>query len=225
MRTSSRTILLAGLSSLAVAAFAATLASAAPQGDSTRPDPGTRMMDTMDANKDGVLTLEEFQAGGTERFGRMDKNGDGFLEPGEGRPDEAKGEGPKGPMAGKGGHHRDNPDTDGDGRVSAQEHTAAASAMFARADTNKDGYLDDKDERPHGMKGPMGPMGPERDAKAPRPTPDTDGDGKVSREEAAAMDARLFARLDRDGNGEVTKDEMAAGRGPHRAPGGPSKAE
>src|SRR6476646_182325 len=34
----------------------------------------------MDANKDGVVTLEEFLGRTDERFARLDKNGDGFID-------------------------------------------------------------------------------------------------------------------------------------------------
>lgn len=45
---------------------------------------------------------------------------------------------------------------------------------------------------------------------------DTDGDGRVSRDEALARAAERFERLDADKDGFITREEMTAARGAHR---------
>lgn len=45
----------------------------------------TKLFDYMDSNKDGKISHAEFDALGDNRFARMDDNGDGKLEKGEGR--------------------------------------------------------------------------------------------------------------------------------------------
>lgn len=46
---------------------------------------------------------------------------------------------------------------------------------------------------------------------------DRNGDGRVDRQEIAAMAARRFGRIDADGDGRVTKAERKGGAGPARA--------
>ncbi|WP_246191038.1 EF-hand domain-containing protein [Pseudoxanthomonas taiwanensis] len=137
----------------------------------------------LDANKDGVIDRQEAAAFPrlAERFDQLDRNKDGKLDRDEmpRPPRHARhghrgphGFGPMAPFAGA--------DKDGDGRVSRAEALAAATARFERMDVNKDGFIDEADRK--AMR--------EQWREAWFKKVDTDGDGKLSREELDAAKAR-----------------------------------
>jgi Ca2+-binding EF-hand superfamily protein len=111
-------------------------------------------------------------------------------------------------------------DTDGDGRVSRAEATAAASERssdwFDKLDLNKDGYITPdemkqaRETRHDHMRAEMKEKMEQRFNDA-----DTNADGQLSLEEAQAKMPRLaerFAALDADKNGQLSKEELRAGR-------------
>lgn len=90
-------------------------------------DPGA-MFDRLDANHDGVISRDEFNAAHeamAERMGGKDHMGGGM----------------RAMHAGMMGHMFAMADVNRDGRVSLEEATNAAAAMFDRADMNHDGIL------------------------------------------------------------------------------------
>lgn len=108
-------------------------------------------------------------------------------------------------------------DTDGDGRVSRAEATAAGSQRsndwFDKVDLDKDGYVTQEElkqarETRHGhMKARMDERFKEADAN---------GDGQLSLDETQAKMPRLaerFTALDADKNGMLSKDELKRGHG------------
>jgi Ca2+-binding EF-hand superfamily protein len=116
-------------------------------------------------------------------------------------------------------------DTDGDGRVSRAEATAAGAERsgewFDKLDVNKDGYVtpdEAKEARAtrsaqmrEGMKQKMDERFKEADANS---------DGQLSLDEVQAKMPRLadrFSMLDSDKNGLLSKEELAKGR-PHHGP-------
>ena len=115
-------------------------------------------------------------------------------------------------------------DTDGDGRVSKAEATAAGATRsgewFDKLDLNKDGYVTQDElkqarETRHEMRGEMKAHMEERFKEA-----DANGDGQLSLDEAQSKMPRLaerFSALDTDKNGLLSKEEIRNG-GP---PGGP----
>ncbi|WP_176696024.1 EF-hand domain-containing protein [Phenylobacterium immobile] len=107
----------------------------------------------LDANGDGKITLQEFQASrGDRMFKRMDVDSDGKLSKAELQMmlDRA----PQGADAAFAAL-----DADKDGFVIRAEADAAAAAMFGRADTDDDGALsrDEIESVRMGMRGPGGP--------------------------------------------------------------------
>jgi hypothetical protein len=75
------------------------IAQARPKGDKGGPPPkGGRCpgMEIMDTDKDGKISLQEWQDFHAKHFKKMDKNGDGFLTKDEMGPMGPM-EGPKGP--------------------------------------------------------------------------------------------------------------------------------
>jgi hypothetical protein len=113
-------------------------------------------------------------------------------------------------------------DTDGDGRVSRAEATAASNKRsgewFDKLDQNKDGYVT-KDE----LKQARATRNENRDemkgkAKEHFKEADANGDGQLSLDEAQAKMPRVAERfndLDADKNGLLTKEELRRGGPPH----------
>lgn len=118
-----------------------------PKDKPERPRGAFISPEEMDANKDGKVTLEEFQAAQAKmteaRFGRLDKNGDGSI---------SKDEYPTPPagVGAEGGRQRFMPDLakldkDGNGSVSKDEFATSTKEMgaerFAKIDKDGDGSI------------------------------------------------------------------------------------
>jgi Ca2+-binding EF-hand superfamily protein len=103
-------------------------------------------------------------------------------------------------------------DTNGDGKVSAEEHAAGASRMFETMDANKDGKvtaveMEGAHQRVTGKKATKGEMPAADKIKAV----DTNGDGVLTAEEHRAGSKSMFERMDTDHDGFLTREELAAG--------------
>ena len=103
-------------------------------------------------------------------------------------------------------------DADHDGKVTRDEHSAAAKKMFDAMDGNEDGKvtaaeMEAAHERVAGRKAKPGEMKAAEKIK----TIDTDGDGVLSAAEHAAGSGTMFEAMDADRDGSLTEAELAAG--------------
>jgi Ca2+-binding EF-hand superfamily protein len=157
-----------------------------------------------DANGDGVLTRQEFDAGRAAMFARLDADNNGVLSRDEMR---ARRHG----RHGRGGHgegmHLAAADANDDGVISREEFLARPNQMFDRLDTDRNGVISQAERDA---------MRAQRSARRERMNPDANGDGAVSREEFDAAGAAIFNRLDANGDGRVTQDEAPRHHG-HRS--------
>jgi hypothetical protein len=119
-------------------------------------DPGSKF-DSMDANKDGMVSAAEHAAAVTTMFGEMDANADGMVSAQEmdARHDtmhaataETRTMNDASDYGGGGMHHEmtsaekiASMDTDGDGMLTSAEHDAGAASMFSKMDTDGNGSL------------------------------------------------------------------------------------
>lgn len=157
-----------------------------------------------DANNDGQVTFDELKAVlpniTSERFARLDRNGDGVLT----KADRAAAGASKGAAAGgKGGvlAKLRQADTNGDRQVSLEEAQAVLPQLteerFRQFDHNGDGVISREDIQ--------------QVLVAKLKQADQDGDGKISLAEAQTamprMTAERFQRLDRNGDGYLSTDD------------------
>ena len=187
------------------------------------------MIEHLDSDKDGKVSLDEFKTNASSAFKTFDADGNGqvtrdeikvrreaFKDARKTVRDASDGEKNKardalhaaGPFKLPGaGRMFDRADTDKNGSLSQAEVLASAEKVFERRDSNKDGAIDTADARPHKSKGHHGKGGEER-AERMLKRLDADNDGKVSQDEMLARASETFERFDADKNGEVTKAEI-----------------
>lgn len=114
--------ILAALATLTTTALAAE----SPQPAATPVDTPKAMLDRMDRNQDGMISLEEYRNAMIRRFGARDRNDDGVLEG-----DEF----PKEWLAGAAAQGAS-------GKVTFEQLSAELPIVFDRFDANKDGQLE-----------------------------------------------------------------------------------
>ncbi|HEX7011781.1 MAG TPA: EF-hand domain-containing protein [Steroidobacteraceae bacterium] len=112
-----------------IAAFAllATLSAPALAG------PTHDRLEQADANKDGMITRDELDMHRAERFAKLDKNADGYLDASDRQGRRRRG---------RHGSHFESLDTDGDGKISKDEFMKAPTPLFDKFDADKSGVLD-----------------------------------------------------------------------------------
>jgi Ca2+-binding EF-hand superfamily protein len=102
-------------------------------------------------------------------------------------------------------------DSNGDGKLSSDEHAAGVRKMFDMMDANKDGKvtaaeMDAAHER-MGKKAHTGEMSSTEKIRMM----DTDNDGVLTADEHAAGAKMMFDKMDTNKDGFLSKSEMAAG--------------
>jgi Ca2+-binding EF-hand superfamily protein len=93
-----------------------------------------RLLDRADANRDGEITRAEFDRVRSDMFGRMDRNGDNFVD----RKDRPRLFGDRFDQAYR---MLSSLDTDGDRRISRTELAHGEAPAFIAGDTNRDNVL------------------------------------------------------------------------------------
>lgn len=188
---------------LAAASFAALAGAAGLAAAQNTPaqERGGRFFEA-DANNDGVVTRQEFDASRTAHFARLDADGNGQLTREEMRQHAG------GQRGQRGGHQLSRADANSDGNITRDEFLARPTQMFDRLDANNDGVISEAERPQRRERGER----PARGERAERPNFDANNDSQISREEFAAMGARMFERLDANSDGRVTRAEAEAAR-------------
>ena len=103
-------------------------------------------------------------------------------------------------------------DTDGDGKLSPDEHAAGAKRMFAAMDADKDGTVTIA-EMDAAHKNVAGKEAKSTDLSSVEKIKvvDKNGDGLLSAEEHAAGSKRMFNTMDVDKDGFLSRAELMAG--------------
>jgi Ca2+-binding EF-hand superfamily protein len=118
-------------------------------------------------------------------------------------------------LAGKGGgvdHQFQAMDTDNDGKISADEHTAGAKKMFETMDADKDGKVTAKEmEAAHHQVTGAPAKKSDMSAADKIKKIDVDGDGVISAGEHTAGAKKMFEMMDTDKDGFLNKAELGAG--------------
>lgn len=190
---------------LIAAALGATALTGAAVAATQQGQPAPRSFAKHDANKDGVITRDEFRASADARFTKLDANKDGKLTADENRAGFGgkRHHGGRGHWGGPRGAFQTMGDTNKDGVTTREEVLAGIDAHFATADRNKDGKIS-ADERPQGRGGRMAGRMMERT--------DTDKDGAISLAEMRASAVERFDRADTNKDGKVDQAERNAVR-------------
>jgi Ca2+-binding EF-hand superfamily protein len=108
-------------------------------------------------------------------------------------------------------------DTNGDGKISAEEHAAGAKKMFQTMDADKDGQvtaaeMDAAHERMAKMMGKTAKPGHAEMSSADKiKLMDTNHDGVLSADEHAAGAKMMFDKMDTDKDGYLSQSELEAG--------------
>lgn len=185
------------------------------------------MLQRLDANSDGKLARDELPERIRPAFERIDANGDGSVDQEEfNRFAQSMRERLPGAQPGAPGAGRPRPefaigamvlkalDADSNGRLSADEISAAAKVL-AKFDANGDGQLD-REELLKQVPEDLRPLPPAGGAPGRGLTQmlellkrmDSNGDGKISKEEAPERIKEAFDRLDANSDGQLDAEEL-----------------
>lgn len=192
-----------------------------------------RMIERLDTDKDGKISLDEFKVQASTTFKAFDADNNGEIskdevkaqraafrearkawreaEAGDAKTkarDAMRAAGPG--MLHGAGRMFERADTDKNGTLSEAEAVAAAETMFNRRDTNSDGFIETAEFKP------MDGRGHGKRAGRMLQRLDLNKDRKVSPEELLQRASMTFLRFDANGDGEVTKDEIKSQRAAFR---------
>ena len=145
-----------------------------------------------DTDKDGKVSLAEFNAGGEKMFKRFDRDDDGKIELKSDRPFMKR-------LA--------KADTNEDGVITKEEAGAFGTERFKALDGDGDGYLSREERKAAWSKGREGRR------EAHFKMLDADGNGSVSLAEFQARTEKMFGYMDRNDDGKVERGEGRHGFG------------
>jgi Ca2+-binding EF-hand superfamily protein len=116
----------------------------------------------------------------------------------------------------EGDHMFQKMDANADGKISVDEHAAAAKTMFETMDANKDGKvtaaeMEAAHEKIVGKAAAGKDKGKQMSAAEKLKVVDTNGDGALSAEEHLAGSKAMFDKMDGNHDGFLTKPELEAG--------------
>jgi Ca2+-binding EF-hand superfamily protein len=194
------------LTALSLCAVAQPANPAAAPG--TRPDFFAHILEQVDTNGDGRISLDEYVAAAGARFKSIDTQNKGSID----AADIASSPAVVARIDRRAESFVQRLDTAGNGYVTKDEYLVAAQNRFARLDSNSDGRLTPDElasshERHGGNAAKTGSaratFGQKRFDKL-----DTNHDGVISKDEFLAEAAARFAQFDTAGNGKVTAAEI-----------------
>ena len=204
-----RTTRLAAFAALSLTA--ALSARAVPPADAAHPRFFEHMLQKMDSNGDGRISLDEYLGAATARFQAIDAQNNGSIDAAEIAAS---------PAAAARIDRRAEAvvrrlDTAGNGYVTPDEFVVAAQDRFARLDANHDGRLtpDELAARHSGHAGASAAGNAPRHAEFARrrfDKLDANHDGSVTVDEYVAGAKALYSRFDARHDGKVTADDIAA---------------
>lgn len=199
-----RTIALAGLPLAIATLCGVTQAADTPLPAHGRPDVFTHMLQKMDTNGDGRISLDEYVAAATTRFKSIDVHDKGGID----AADIASSSGAIARIDHRAERLVRRIDTAGNGYITPDEFVAAAQQRFARLDRNGDGKLmPDELTRGRGRaaaaSGKLAQFARKRFDKV-----DADHDGVVTADEYVAAARALYAQFDAKHDGRVTAAEI-----------------
>jgi Ca2+-binding EF-hand superfamily protein len=109
-------------------------------------------------------------------------------------------------------------DTNGDGKISREEHAAGAQTMFNKMDANHDGIVTPDEmtaahPQPKSSKLKFWEKKDKEELSAAEKISviDTNGDGRISRIEHEAGSEKMFIRMDANDDGFLSKEEFEEG--------------
>ena len=177
----------------------------------------------IDANKDGAVSLEEFEAARRRDFELLDVGKDGLLS----RQEFISQRGADPTLARLRERRFQEIDADRDGRVSRNEYLAYGRRQFVVLDRDRDGRIT-RAEFEAALAGNAAPPPAERPpARSPGLRPpvqdpqlraafdriDRDRDGFITAAELDAARLETFQQMDINGDNRLTREEMVAARG------------
>jgi len=161
----------------------------------------------LDSAGKGYVTQDEFVAAAKARFAKLDRNGDGKLTPDEletPRGDKALSD----KRAQFGERRFEKLDANRDGVVTLNEYLAAATGKFKELDVAGNGRVTAEEM----ANSPLAHKRAEHVAERIARRLDTNGDGRVSKDEFLAIAKARFAKLDKNGDGFLSADEIGRRR-------------
>lgn len=156
-------------------------------------DRGDMMMQHMDRDGDGAISLQEFQARGEQRFEQMDADGDGRVTAEELEAARQQ----------MGQQHRQMRKEQGEGRGNGMQHGGGMQHHHGAPPGARHGG-----EAAAGREQRRAQRRAQHFARL-----DADGDGRITEAEFEQHHAERFQALDADDDGVITAEEMSARQG------------